>query len=211
VPMFETMAQFILSDHMCGHTFDPPMGPTGYARILNRHRRPYATSDGHLCVLLYNDKHWKTFFELIGKAEIMEQDPRFSTIGKRTEHIHELYEMVAEIMPTRTTAQWQAMLEAADIPVMPMHTMESLIDDPHLKAVEFLQFVEHPTEGLYQSIAVPSNWSKSQPRVTRHAPRAGEHGAEVLRELGYDAQAIEQMQSAGVTQIPPAPEAAPAS
>ncbi|MEG1680761.1 MAG: CoA transferase [Stenotrophomonas sp.] len=46
VPMFETMAQFTLSDHMCGKTFEPPVGPTGYARILNPNRRPKATRDG---------------------------------------------------------------------------------------------------------------------------------------------------------------------
>lgn len=204
VPMFETMAQFILSDHMCGYTFDPPVGTTGYARILNEHRRPYATQDGYLCVLLYNDKHWRTFFALNGQPRLMEEDPRFSTIAKRTEHIHALYEMVASIMTTRTTAEWQRMLEDADIPVMPMHTMESLLDDPHLAAVGFFEFIDHPTEGRMRSMASPSRWSKTQPGMTRHAPRAGEQGEEILSELGYDAAQIDRLVTAGVTQLAPA-------
>jgi crotonobetainyl-CoA:carnitine CoA-transferase CaiB-like acyl-CoA transferase len=205
VPMFETMAQFILSDHMCGETFEPAVGPAGYARVLNPNRRPYATRDGHLCVLLYNDKHWQTFFRLIGRPEVVESDPRFSTIDKRTEHIHELYRMLAEIMTTRTTAEWTEMLEAADIPVMPMHDVQSLMADPHLHAVGFLQTVEHPTEGRMRSIGVPSTWSKSQPRVTRQAPRAGEQGREVLAEAGYGRAEFETLLAAGVTAVPGPP------
>jgi len=199
VPMFETMAQFILGDHMQGQTFDPPLGPAGYARLLNEHRRPYATKDGHLCVLVYNDKQWQKFFELIGRAELMQSDPRFASITGRTEHIRELYRMVAEAMATRTSAEWTAALEAADIPVMPMHTMESLMQDPHLRAVGFFQHVQHPSEGRLTMMAVPSAWSDSQPEITRLAPRLGEHSVELLREAGYGDDQIVAMAAGGAT------------
>ncbi|MBF5006737.1 CaiB/BaiF CoA transferase family protein [Diaphorobacter caeni] len=202
VPMFETMAQFTLSDHMCGRSYEPAVGPSGYARILNPNRRPYATSDGYLCVLLYNDKQWQTFFRLIGKPEVFESDPRFSSIDKRTEHIHALYALLAEIMTTRTTAEWSELLDAADIPVMPMHDMDSLMEDPHLQAVGFLQEVEHPTEGRVRQIGIPSTWSKTQPRVSRPAPRAGEHGREVLAEAGFTHAEIDALLGSGVTSIP---------
>ncbi|KAF1065825.1 CoA transferase [Variovorax sp.] len=202
VPMFETMAQFVLGDHMGGQTFEPPLGPAGYARLLNEQRRPYATRDGHLCVLIYNDKQWKTFFGLIGRAQAMEDDPRFSSIGARTEHIGELYQLVGEAMRTRTSAEWTALLEAADIPVMPMHTLESLMDDPHLAAVGFFETVEHPSEGRVRSMAIPTRWSGSPPSVSRHAPRLGEHSAEVLAEAGYSAAQIAAMAAQGATLLP---------
>jgi crotonobetainyl-CoA:carnitine CoA-transferase CaiB-like acyl-CoA transferase len=202
VPMFETMAQFVLGDHMGGQTFEPPLGPAGYARLLNEQRRPYATRDGHLCVLIYNDKQWKTFFGLIGRAQAMEDDPRFSSIGARTEHIGELYQLVGEAMRTRTSAEWTALLEAADIPVMPMHTLESLLDDPHLAAVGFFETVEHPSEGRMRSMAIPTRWSGSPPSVSRHAPRLGEHSAEVLAEAGYSAAQIAAMATQGATLLP---------
>jgi crotonobetainyl-CoA:carnitine CoA-transferase CaiB-like acyl-CoA transferase len=205
VPMFETMAQFTLSDHLCGRSFDPPVGPSGYARVLDPNRRPYATSDGYLCVLLYNDKQWQTFFRLIGREEVM-QDPRFATIAARTEHIDELYRLQAEVMATRSTAEWSRLLEAADIPVMPMHTIDSLMEDPHLRAVGFLEPVDHPTQGRLLQIGVPSTWSRSQPRVTRHAPLAGEQGREVLAQAGYSEEEIDALVRAGVTSLPRAPE-----
>jgi crotonobetainyl-CoA:carnitine CoA-transferase CaiB-like acyl-CoA transferase len=201
VPMFETMAQFILGDHMAGETFVPPIGPAGYARILNEHRRPYVTKDGYLCVMFYNDKQWQTFFRLIGKPEIMETDPRFRTIASRTEHIHELYRMVAEILATRTSADWTAALEAADIPVMPMNTLESLMKDPHLEAVGFFEVVDHPSEGRVRSMAIPTTWSRSSPQVTRHAPRLGEHSQEILAAAGYSPAEIDTLAAQGVTMV----------
>lgn len=202
VPMFETMAQFVLGDHMGGHTFEPPIGPAGYARLLNEHRKPYATLDGHLCVLIYNDKQWKTFFGLIGRAQEMDADPRFSSIGRRTENISELYQLVSQVMATRTSAEWTALLETADIPVMPMHTVESLMDDPHLNAVGFFETVEHPSEGRLRSMAIPTRWSQSPPEVSRLAPRLGEHSAEVLAEAGYSAAQIEALAAQGATLLP---------
>ncbi|MDT4826578.1 Formyl-CoA:oxalate CoA-transferase [compost metagenome] len=201
IPMFETMAAFVLGDHMGGLTFDPPTGPAGYGRLLNEHRKPYVTKDGHLCVMIYNDKQWRAFFELIGSPELMDSDPRFSSIGKRTEHIHELYRMVAEIMLTRTSAEWLEALEGADIPVMPMHTIESLMDDPHLQAVGFFEELEHPSEGRIRSLGVPATWSKTQPALTRHAPRLGQHSAEVLREAGYGEGEIAALVERGVTRV----------
>ncbi|MDP9917417.1 crotonobetainyl-CoA:carnitine CoA-transferase CaiB-like acyl-CoA transferase [Variovorax boronicumulans] len=205
VPMFETMAQFVLGDHMGGHTFEPPIGPAGYARLLNEHRRPYATLDGHLCVLIYNDKQWKTFFGLIGKTQEMEADPRFSSIGRRTENIGELYQLVGQVMKTRTSADWTARLEAADIPVMPMHTLESLLEDPHLKAVGFFETVEHPSEGRLRAMAIPTRWSGSPPAVSRQAPRLGEHSAQVLAEAGYSAAQIDALAAQGATLLPAEP------
>lgn len=74
--------------------------------------------------------------------------------------------------------------------------------DPHLEAVGFLDTVEHPTEGRMRSIGIPSTWSKSQPRVTRQAPRMGEHGREVLTQAGYSPDEIEAMVASGTTTLP---------
>jgi hypothetical protein len=189
VPMFETMAAMVLGDHLGGRSFVPPEGETGYARLLAQARRPYATADGHICALVYSDRQWESFCALIGRPEMFRQDPRLRDLGTRTRHIDALYTLVEQTLRTRSTGEWLELLGQADIPCMPMHTLESLLEDPHLQAVGFFQQIAHPSEGRLLSLSVPSRWSATPPDAPRPAPRLGEHTAAVLAEAGIDAPA----------------------
>ena len=192
VPMFEHLLQMILGDHLGGYTFEPPHGEPGYHRILAPDRRPYQTQDGYVCALIYNDKQWKAFFAIIGQEEKF-KDPRFSTQEVRSKHYAEAYAFVAEEMRKRTTAEWVAALERADIPVQRMNSLDDIVADPHLAAIGYLRAVEHPTEGRIKTLAVPSEWSESAPEYRRHAPSLGEHTREVLREAGLAEEKIDQL------------------
>jgi crotonobetainyl-CoA:carnitine CoA-transferase CaiB-like acyl-CoA transferase len=185
VPMFETMVQFVLSEHMQGATFDPPTGPMGYARTLSPHRRPYETKDGFVAVLPYNDGQWRRFFAAIGKAHLLDGDPRFADMASRSANIDSLYEMIAEELKHRTTAEWLDLLQQNDIPCVRPHTLESLLDDPHLADTGFFQFEDHPSEGRLRTMREPSIWSDTEPPTGHFAPRRGEHSREILAEANF--------------------------
>lgn len=193
VPMFETMAQFVLSEHMQGQTFDPPTSPAGYLRTLSPHRRPYATKDGFIAVLPYNDGQWRRFFEITGKAHMLQGDPRFKDMASRTANIDSLYEMVAEELKDRTTDEWLDLLGRHDIPCMRPHTLETLLEDPHLADAGFFRWEEHPSEGRIRTMREPSTWSTTQPPTGRFAPRLGQQTREILAEAGFDAGAIDEL------------------
>jgi len=198
VPMFEAMTQFVLGDHLAGLTFDPPAGEPGYARLLTPHRRPYRTRDGHLCVLIYNDKQWRSFFAAIGDPERPERDARFASHRSRAEHIDAVYEEVARILRQRTTAEWRALLDAADVPNMPMHSPSDLLADPHHAATGFVRTVDHPTEGRLRVPRSPTRWSATPTAPDPSpAPALGEHTLEVLRELGYAEADIQTLLQSG--------------
>jgi len=193
VPMFETIAQFVLSEHMQGQTFDPPTSPAGYPRTLSPHRRPYPTRDGFIAVLPYNDGQWRRFFEIVGKAHILQSDPRFADIASRTANIDALYEMIGEELRHRTTEAWLDLLRRHDIPCMRPHTLETLLEDPHLADAGFFRWEEHPSEGRIRTMREPSMWSETKPPTGRFAPRLGQHTREILAEAGYDADAIDAL------------------
>ena len=200
VPMFERMVEFVLSDHLYGLTFEPPIGGSGYPRQLAPDRKPYKTKDGYVCAMPYLDKHWQAFFDMAGLPELKE-DPRFATLDTRTQNIRALYTILAKALLKATTAEWMERFTRADIPSMPMHTPESLLEDPHLAATGFFRMVDHPSEGRIRTMAVPVKFSASHPEVTRQAPRLGEHGREILKEAGYSDAAIDALVAAGA--MPP--------
>jgi crotonobetainyl-CoA:carnitine CoA-transferase CaiB-like acyl-CoA transferase len=196
VPMFETFAHFVMGDHLYGHTYVPPIGDWGYARMMSAERRPYRTKDGYVGVQVYNDKHWRRFFEVTGNRD-MATDPRYADIAGRTQHIAELYEFLARTFETRTTAEWVALLTEADIPIIEMNTPETLLEDPHMRAVGFFREEEHPSEGRVRSIGIAQDWSESTPELRYPAPQLGEHTAELLGEYGMSAQEVQALLASG--------------
>ena len=196
VPMLETMVAFNMVEHINGHAFEPPIGDIGYQRVVTPARRPFPTKDGHVCILPYSDKHWLNFFTAVGRPELMD-DPRFCSYHARVHTINDLYGFVGEVTPTKTTAEWVALCEECQIPCMPIIDMDDLMEDEHLKAVGMFEKHTHPTEGETVLIRPPVSYSKTPGGIHRHAPRFGENGPELLRELGYDDDAIEALSGEG--------------
>jgi crotonobetainyl-CoA:carnitine CoA-transferase CaiB-like acyl-CoA transferase len=201
VPMFESMAEFMLLDQQGGHVFEPPIGPTGYPRTSSPYRKPYRTADGYLSVVVYTDRQWLGFFELIGRAELL-TDERFRTINARTKHIDQLYQLIEQTLPARGNAEWLAELEALGIPCVPVLTTAELFDDEHLKAVEFFETVAHPSEGALTLPRLPITFSSDRTGPVRPAPRLGEHGPELLRDLGLTEDEVRRLTDARVLLIP---------
>ena len=196
VPMFETMAQFMLVEQQGGWVFDPPIGPTGYARTASPHRHPYATEDGYLAVLIYTDQHREAFFQVIGRADL-NNDPRFLTVEARSAHIDEFYALVASALRKGTTKEWQAVLESADIPSVPVASIEDLFEDSHLKATGFFQSEHHPSQGPLVLPRLPVDFGGHSPGPGS-APELGEHTVEILREVGLSDEPIECLARRGV-------------
>ncbi len=197
VPMFESLLQTLLGEHLAGRTFVPAQPGEGYARTLSKERRPYRTSDGWVCVLVYNDKQWKNFFELIGEPQMYYADKRFSSQTARIANIDAVYAYLAGRMHERTTAEWLAGFDAHDIPASPMNSLADVFADPHLAAIDFFEQITHPTEGRLVAMKTPSEWSATQPGYRRHAPSLGEHTREILREAGLEDAAIDTLIACG--------------
>lgn len=188
VPMFETLASFSMLEHLCGALFDPPIGPTGYPRALSPQRRPYRTRDGYIAVMIYNDRHWRSFFDAIGNPE-WSRDPMFASLRSRTQNIGAVLGHLADLLSQRTTDEWMALFQAAQCPAMPVRSIDDLIDDPHLEAVGFWHRCETP-DGSIRMPGVPVSFSETPGEAGRPGPALGEDSESVLQEAGFTAAEI---------------------
>ena len=200
IPLFETMAAFNLTEHIYGHAFDPAEAGMGYPRVLVPWRRPYPTADGYICMLAYTDEQWRRLWREIGRPELID-DPRFDTLGSRSDNIDEVYRIAGECLKERTSAEWTEVFERLEIPAAPVTTLEGLMQDPHLDAVGFFHRRRHPSEGGVVLTDPPVRFSESaeEEAIRRLQPRLGEHSAEVLAEAGLGGDEIAALFAAGAS------------
>ena len=198
IPMFENFVKFVMEEHMYLRTFDPPLGGTCDPRLIDPHAGPIATKDGHICISATTNAQAFALFDAIGKPELKE-DPRFSSVPARFANVKDYYESRVEAIKVRTTAEWLEIFDRADIPVMPYHTPDSVLDDPHLKEVGFFEWREHPTEGRIRMMRLPNKWSCGTREDWNPAPKLGQQSVEVLKEIGLEDGEIDAMLRSGAT------------
>jgi crotonobetainyl-CoA:carnitine CoA-transferase CaiB-like acyl-CoA transferase len=199
VPMFETMVSWLSLEHLWERTFRDD-GSLGYPRALAASRRPYRASDGWLAILPYTDRHWRRFFEIAGRPDLLE-DPRFATMASRTEHVEEMYSLIEMLAPQKSVAGWLEALEAAEVPCTPVRSLEQLFDDPHLKWRGLFHKTTHHSEGEITMLGSPVSFSVTPSVHTRGAPLLGEDSAAILREAGVaEAVIADLLKSGAMTQ-----------
>jgi crotonobetainyl-CoA:carnitine CoA-transferase CaiB-like acyl-CoA transferase len=198
IPMFENMAAFVLQEHMYMKTFLPPRGDTGDPRLLDPQQKPLTTKDGFICISANTNAQAFAFFDAIGRPEL-KTDPRFDSIAARFRNVSAYFEIRGAALKERTTAEWVEIFDRCDVPAMPYHTLDTLMQDPHLEEVGLFQTVDHPTEGPIVSMALPNKLSSGARKDFSPAPKLGQHSVDILRELGYDTREIDALLASKAT------------
>ena len=196
VPMFETMVAFTLAEHLGGLSFEPAIGPAGYARLLAGGRKPVPTRDGHVAMLPYTGEHWRRFFERMGRDDLSTRhgvDDRHA----RNARVKELYADMAALTRTLTTDDLLALCGELDIPATRILTIAELPEHPHLRAVGLFQRSDHPSEGPIVSVRPPTRFARTPAELALPAPQLGEHTEAVLLEAGFEASEIAALRASG--------------
>jgi crotonobetainyl-CoA:carnitine CoA-transferase CaiB-like acyl-CoA transferase len=199
VPMFETMAAFVLQEHLAQHSFDPPVGPAGDRRLLSPHNKPVKTADGWISFTINTDPQVRAFLKATDRAHLLD-DPRFTTVAGRARHVAEWFEIRGAALGSRSTAQWLAILQGADIAAQPCHTLDTLPRDPHLAAVGLIAYEDHPTEGRTAAIRASIRVDEGTLALRQPAQPRGADTRVLLAELGYDTDAIDALLAGGAAQ-----------
>lgn len=162
----------------------------------------FPTADGLLNVMLLNADQWKRFCAALDDPA-METDPRFATNQSRLAHHADFKARVEAILATRTTAEWTERLEAASIAAGPVYEFDQVFEDPHVHHLGLVVERDQPGAGRLRMLGFPAAASPAPATRERPAPLLGQHTAEVLRELGLAAEAIEQLAAAGIIELGP--------
>jgi len=164
----------------------------------------FPTKDGHIVIALMVASFWVKFCAAIGQPELA-RDPRFATTTGRKQHRAELEALVGEVLSARTTAEWQQVFAATDIPCAPVNTVPEALAMPIVAERGVVREVEHPTAGRVPMIRSPVRFAgRFEDAAIEPAPLLGQHTAEILRDLlGYDAAATEALVRSGAVAADP--------
>jgi crotonobetainyl-CoA:carnitine CoA-transferase CaiB-like acyl-CoA transferase len=174
VPMLESFTHFLMVEHLYGASFEPPSGRIGHTPALANDRRPLKTKDGHIAIQPVSRAASAKFFELGGIPDAYESE-RFINAPKGSK-VAVYYEMLREAALTHTTDEWMKLGDEHRIPIMRANTLDEVLEDPHLKAVNFFQLRDHPTEGKWRAMKPPVKFSKTPSSIRSDPPRPGEDG-----------------------------------
>jgi crotonobetainyl-CoA:carnitine CoA-transferase CaiB-like acyl-CoA transferase len=174
-------------------------GPTGSAHVLTAPYQAFRTRDGWINIGGANQANWERIADVLGKREWC-VDPRFATNSARVAHREELAALMEQVLQTRSSADWLALLDTAGVPAGPVHDMGAALSHAQTRARGMVVELEHPEAGATRALGCPLHFSATPTRIDRPAPRLGEHTREVLRECGYGDADIDALAAAGVVQ-----------
>jgi crotonobetainyl-CoA:carnitine CoA-transferase CaiB-like acyl-CoA transferase len=157
----------------------------------------YPTADGFLNLAATSNKNFKTFCKLIGR-EKMASDPRFASTALRGRNKEALNEMIAGALRAKTSREWFEMMVEAGLPCGPVYSIRDTFADPQVETLRIKRSVTHPRLGDIDLIAQPCEITGFDRNIRSPTPDLGAHNDEVLRSLGYDAEAIAKLKAARV-------------
>ena len=174
---------------------------TGSRSATTSPRNAFPTSDGrYIAISASIQAMARRLFRAIGRADMID-DPRFRTNTDRVENVEACEAPVAAFIAERTLAEAMAVFEAAEITATPIYEIDQLLDDPHVLARGVI--IEAPDRDMGSVLMhnIIPRLSGTPGALRLPAPELGQHNSEILKELGYDDNAIQKV--GALPQTPP--------
>lgn len=193
--MLDAVVSFLWPEGMAAHTFvrDGRVAP----RPPDTRDLIFETADGYITAGAMSDKEWAGMVRALDKPEWLE-DERFRTPASRMKHAEARLEMTAEVIKTRTTAEWLARLDAEQVPCAPALSRREMLNNEQLLANRLIVEAEHPHVGRTRMTRPAARFEATPAELRLPAPMLGEHTEQVLTELGLSSAQITDLRTTGV-------------
>jgi CoA:oxalate CoA-transferase len=173
--------------------------PLGTRHPLMTPFQIFPTQDGYLVLITVSEEDWRKFCKVAGREEFL-ADNRFQSHKDRIANYQAFEPLMNELMKTKTTAEWLALLEPAGVMCGPVNNMAQVVNDPHIQERAMIVEVEHRRAGKLKVAGTPMKFSRTPCKIEKACPDVGEHTVEVLsRMLGMSPDDIEKLGTEGVT------------
>jgi crotonobetainyl-CoA:carnitine CoA-transferase CaiB-like acyl-CoA transferase len=176
---------------ICAATGQSPQ-PAGSAHPLDAPYQAFRASDGWFNLGAANQSTWLKLVQAIERPDLA-ADPRFRENPDRLQNLAALVEALGAVFAPQPVAHWLARLEAHGVPAGPVNDIAAMLADPQLAARGMLPVVPHARLGPLQALGCPVHFPDRVRPVPTPAPRLGEHGRELLAELGYGADEVQRL------------------
>jgi crotonobetainyl-CoA:carnitine CoA-transferase CaiB-like acyl-CoA transferase len=191
--MLDAVISFLWPEAMAVHTF------IGAKNVVTRpHVRDlvFETADGYITVGVVSDAEWLGLTRALEHPEWLD-DPRFKTPAGRVKHADARLELTAEVIKTRTSAEWLARLDAEQVPCAPILSRTDLFTDPQIAANALIVELDHPHVGRIRQARPAARFDGTPAELRSPAPLLGEHTDAVLAELGVSSEQLAALRTAG--------------
>ena len=182
-------ARWLSENHVAGQAGNnhPTSVPTGV----------FKTSDGSINLAVAGETIWKRFVEAVDKGEWLEMD-EFKNAKERLKNRDYLNKLIEEVTITKTSDEWVEKLEKVGVPCGPINSIDKVFDDPQVKHLGIAQSIDTIPFGQTQLVGQPFNLSRSPSIMKQRPPEKGEHNEDVLLDLGYSGEELDELKSKNI-------------
>jgi crotonobetainyl-CoA:carnitine CoA-transferase CaiB-like acyl-CoA transferase len=192
--MLDAVIAFLWPEAMARHTF---IGPDIGVTRPDTRDLVFETTDGYITVGVVSDAEWAGLVRALEHPEWLD-DPRFKTPAGRVKYVDARLALTAQVIKTRSSAEWLARFDAEQVPCAPILSREEVITDPQVAANGLIVESEHPHAGRMRQPRTAARFDRTPAEIRTPAPLLGEHTEAVLAEIGISSERLAELRAAGI-------------